>query len=29
MNTQAELRQAFAEYQAGTFLKHPNQTEKS
>jgi redox-sensitive bicupin YhaK (pirin superfamily) len=22
MNTQAELRQAFAEYQAGTFLKH-------
>jgi redox-sensitive bicupin YhaK (pirin superfamily) len=23
MNTQEELRQAFAEYQAGTFLKHP------
>jgi len=22
MNTQAQLRQAFAEYQAGTFLKH-------
>jgi len=22
MNTQEELRQAFAEYQAGTFLKH-------
>jgi redox-sensitive bicupin YhaK (pirin superfamily) len=25
MNTQAELRQAFAEYQAGNFLKHENQ----
>jgi redox-sensitive bicupin YhaK (pirin superfamily) len=25
MNTRAELEQAFAEYQAGTFLKHPDQ----